>query len=177
MKRNRLRRSAYFFPLDTLVKIGVMLPRIIENHSETTVDVGGIVRRILKHLPSDILDGLNEIVVLDKNEEVSAFGCYWRLEKRIELYMDGLTLWQPWILKKTYVFPYICIGLTLAHEIDHHVSSKDDTISREVSAEHNAFKYLYPSMGALKPLVKLTYYLMLFYSRMRKRSVFDVTTE
>ena len=154
-----------------------MLPNIIENHSETAVNVGGIVLRILKHLPSNTLDGLNEIAILDKNEEISAFGCYWRREKRIELYLDGLTLWQPWILKKTYVFPYISIGLALGHEIDHHVSSEEDSTSREASAERNAFKYLYPSMGAFKPLVKLTYYLILFYSKIRKRPLFDVTTE
>ncbi len=154
----------------------VMIPRVIENHSETTVNVGGIVRRILKHLPSETLDGLNEIVILDKNEEVSAFGCYRKQEKRIELYMDGLTLWQPWILKKTYVLPYICVGLALGHEIDHHVN-RDHDINKEISAERHALKYIYPSLGLLKPLVKLTYHLMQFYSKLRGRPLLDVNSK
>ena len=153
-----------------------MLPRVTEKHSETIVNVGGIVRRILKHLPSNTLDGLNEIVILDQCEERNAFGCYRRQEKRIELYMDGLTLWQPWILKKTYVFPYICIGLALGHEIDHHVK-RDREINKEMSAERNSLKYIYPSLGFFKPLVKLTYHLMHFYSRLRGRPLFDVQNE
>ena len=153
-----------------------MLPQITENHSETTVNVGGMVRRVLKHLPSEALDGLNEILILDKNEEGSAFGCYRRQEKRIELYMDGLTLWQPSILKKTYVFPYICVALTLGHEIDHHVN-RDRDIDKEISAERNSFKYIYPSFGFFKPLVKLTYHLMQFYSKLRGRPLFDVQSE
>ena len=158
------------------MKLKIKLPWITENHSETTVNVVDIVRRILKHLPSETLDGLNEIVILDKNEEVSAFGCYRRQEKRIELYMDGLTLWQPWILKKTYVFPYICVALALGHEIDHHVN-RDNDIDKEMSAERDAFKYVYPSLGFFKPLVKLTYRLMQSYSKLRGRPIFDANSK
>ena len=82
-----------------------MTPNIIENHSEKDVNVLGIIQRIIKYLPSNIFDGLKEIAILDKSNEVDAFGCYKKSEKRIELYLDGITLWQPWLLKKTYFFP------------------------------------------------------------------------
>jgi hypothetical protein len=59
-----------------------MLPEIIEQHSEAEVKVSGIVRRIINHLPPETLDGLQEIVIADRNSKRDAFGCYLRAEKR-----------------------------------------------------------------------------------------------
>ena len=63
-----------------------MIPKIIEKHSERSVDVLGIVQRIVRHLPAETLDGLQEIAVLDTNPNRNAFGCYRKDEGRIELY-------------------------------------------------------------------------------------------
>ncbi len=65
--------------------------------------------------------------------------------------MDGITLWQPWFLKKTYLFPYLVVGMALGHEIDHHVNRDKVNIDREASAESNALRYVYPSLGFFKP--------------------------
>lgn len=137
-----------------------MLPKIIENHSETAVNVAGIVRRILAHLPSEVLDELNEVIILDKNNKHSAFGAYWKSHGRIELYLDGITLWLPWILKKTYVIPYLFIGTALGHELDHHVNRSNNMPDKEASAETNAFKYVYPSLGIFRPIATLVSSLM-----------------
>ncbi len=132
-----------------------MTPNIIENHSEKDVNVLRIVQRIIKYLPVNILHGLKEIVILDENNELDAFGCYKKSEKRIELYLDGITLWQPWLLKKTYVFPYLTIGMALGHEIDHHVNRDNMNINKETSAENNSLNYIYPSLGIFKPLFRI----------------------
>ena len=132
-----------------------MIPKIIEQHSEADINVLGIVQRIIKHLPSEILDGLQEIVITDTTPNRNAFACYRRGEKRIELYLDGITLWQPWFLKKTYVFPYLFIGMALGHEIDHHVNRNRADTDREASAENNALRYVYPSLGLFKPVYRL----------------------
>lgn len=131
------------------------MPNIIENHSETVVNVAGIVRRILSHLPSKVTDGLNEIIVLDRNEGNSAFGAYWKSYGRIELYLDGITLWQPWLLKKTYIFPYMSVGMALGHEIDHHVNRNIPEAQKEEKAERNWFIYVYPSLGLFKPVIRI----------------------
>jgi len=58
-------------------------------------------------------------------------------------------------IKKSYIFPYLTIGMALGHEIDHHVNRDRRTIDEEKTAEKNALKYIYPSMGFFKPLVKV----------------------
>ena len=132
-----------------------MNPKIIEQHSEADINVLAIVQRIIKHLSPETLDGLQEIVIMDTNPDANAFGCYRKAHKRIELYLDGITLWQPWLLKKTYLFPYLIIGMALGHEIDHHVNRDKVNIDREASAENNALPYVYPSLGLFKPVFRL----------------------
>ena len=133
-----------------------MTPKITQRHSETDINVLGIVQRIIRHLPSNIYEGLQEIVILDSNpNNTNAFACYRRADRRIELYLDGITLWQPWLLKKTYLFPYLFIGMALGHELDHHVNRNGPGIDRETSAETNALRYVYPSLGLFKPIFRL----------------------
>ncbi len=129
--------------------------QIIENHRESVVNVKGIIDRIIKYLPTDILDGLNEIVLLNTNEEHEAFGCYKRGEGRIELYIEDIIGWLPWLLKKTYIFPYLFLGMALGHEMDHHVNRNNDDVDKEISAEKNSMKYIIPSMGIFKPIVRI----------------------
>ena len=148
-----------------------MLPKIVEKHSETTVDVAGIVHRILKHLPSRTINGLLEVIILDKNDSHSAFGCYRQNAGRIELYLDGITLWQPWLLKKTYIFPYLTIGMVLGHEIDHHVNRDKPEIEKEEAAETNWFTYVYPSLGPFKPFVRFFGWVALFFRKTKAGSV------
>jgi hypothetical protein len=132
-----------------------MLPGVIEDHSETTVDVPGMVHRILKHLPPGAINGLLEVIILDKNYKRSAFGCYRKSAGRIETYLDGIPLWQPWLLKKTYIFPYLTLGMVLGHEIDPHVNRGIAEVEKEDAAERNWFLYVDPSLGRFKPFVKV----------------------
>jgi hypothetical protein len=142
-----------------------MTPNIIENHTEKNVNVLKIVQRIIRDLPTNVTEGLEEIVILDKNTEVDSFGCYKNRERRIELYLDGITLWQPWLLKKTYFFPYLSIGMVLGHEIDHHVNRNNSSIDREQSAEMNMMKYIYPSLGIFKPFTNI---LLLLFTKINR---------
>ena len=75
------------------------------------------------------------------------------------IYLDPILKWQPWILKKTYLFPFITIAMTLAHELDHHVNRNNHLIDREKSAEKNMFNYIYPSIGIFRPILKFLHYL------------------
>jgi len=50
-----------------------MILKIIEKHSERSVDVLGIVQRIVRHLPAETIDGLQEIAVLGE-EQRGTFG-------------------------------------------------------------------------------------------------------
>ena len=143
----------------------------ITNYSSNNMFVYKIIRRIVKHAPSDCLEGLEEIRILDKDPADLGFACYFKKEKRIELYVDDLIGWQPWLLKKSYVFPYLTIGLTLGHEIDHHVNRASDMskIKLEQSAENSALKYIYPSFGIFKPIVRFVF----FFLRMMKKGSTD----
>jgi hypothetical protein len=140
--------------------IEFMPPKIIEKHSEADVCVKSIVVRILKFLKETDLNGLNEILILDASEEKNCFGLYNRNEQRIELYVGDIIGWLPWILKKTYLLPYLFIGTALGHELDHHLNRLNDLSDKEVSAEANAFKYVYPSLGVFKPIAALILLLM-----------------
>ena len=128
---------------------------IIENHSDCGVNIRKIIERIIKHAPPDCLDGLEEILILNKDPADTSFAKYDKIQKRIEIYIDGIVGWQPWLLKKSYIFPYLTVGMALGHEIDHHVNRNNKAINKEKSAEKNALKYVYPSMGIFKPLVKI----------------------
>jgi hypothetical protein len=132
-----------------------MLPKITESHSDCGVNVGKIIRRIIKYAPQDSLQDLIEVKTLDKDPDTLSFARYIRADKRIEIFIDDIVGWQPWLLKKSYFFPYLTIGMALGHEIDHHVNRDMGNPDRERSAESNALKYVYPSFGIFKPLVKL----------------------
>ncbi|MFH2045722.1 MAG: hypothetical protein ABIK92_11315 [Pseudomonadota bacterium] len=130
-----------------------MIPTISENHTETSVNVRGIVERVLRYQKPETLNDLNEILILDKSEPDIGFGCYRKAEGKIEIYLDNLLKWQPWILKKSYLFPYMTIAMALCHELDNHVTRDNSRIDREKSAENSVIKYLYPSLGVFKPAV------------------------
>ncbi len=147
-----------------------MLPKIIEEHSEADVRVKSIVFRILKFLQETDLNGLNEILILDVNEETDCFGLYNRNEQRIELYVGDIIGWLPWILKKTYLLPYLFIGTALGHELDHHVNRSNNLSDKEASAEANAFKYVYPSLGIFKPIAAL---ILLLLRKRPFRKIFE----
>ena len=130
-------------------------PKIIENHIDPDVDARSIIERIIKYAPEDALHELNEIVLFDTNQNDDCFACYRRGEKSIELYLGDIIGWLPWILKRSYVVPYLFVGIALGHELDHHVNRYNVNIDREISAETNALKYIYPSFGPFKPIAKL----------------------
>lgn len=130
-----------------------MKPTISENHTETSVNVKNIVQRVVRYQKPETLNDLNEILILDKAETDIGFACYRKAERKIEIYLDNILKWQPWILKKSYIFPYMTIAMALCHELDHHVTRDNCRIDREKSAESNVFKYLYPSLGVFKPAV------------------------
>jgi len=132
-----------------------MFPRIRENYTHTGVDVPKIVRRIVKYAPQEVLEGLLEISILDSDPDGVGFAAYCKNEKRIELYVNDIIGWQPWILRKSYVFPYFAIALALGHEIDHHVRRNCDTADKERCAEDHSLEYIYPSFGVFKPFVWL----------------------
>jgi hypothetical protein len=71
------------------------------------------------------------------------------------LYLRDIIGWLPWILKKLYVIPYLFVGHAFGHELDHHVNRGNLHIGREISAEKNSLKYIYPSLELFKPLVRL----------------------
>jgi hypothetical protein len=135
-------------------------PNIIVNHIDPDVDAVRIIQRILRFAPKDVLRDLTEIVLLDKNHDENCFACYRGDKKRIELYLGDIIGWLPWILKRSYVIPYLFIGQALGHELDHHVNRHNKQIDREASAETNAIKYIYPSFGLFKPLVRLASYVL-----------------
>ena len=142
-----------------------MKPIITENHSESIVNVKGIVERIIKYQRIETIKDLNEIAVLDNSKEDRGFGCYRKSERKIEIYVDPILKWQPWILKKTYFFPFLTIGMTLAHELDHHVNRDNAFIDREQTAERNMFNYIYPALGVFQPIMK---FIRLLSSKFRK---------
>lgn len=140
-------------------------PEIIESHSEYGVNIGKIVKRIISYAPKSSIQGLKVIRILDKAPNSKGFACYIKEAGEIRLFANDLISWQPWLLKKSYIFPYLSIGVALGHEIDHHVNRNNETIDRENYAERSALKYIYPSLGIFKPLAKL--FSFLFKSRRR----------
>lgn len=78
-----------------------MNPIISENHSETKVNVRRILKRMIKYQKPETLKDLNEIAILDNSIEDKGFGRYKRAERKIEIYLDPILKWQPWIIKKT----------------------------------------------------------------------------
>jgi hypothetical protein len=70
-----------------------------------------------------------------------------------------LVAWQPWLLRKSVVFPYLAIGLALGHEIDHHVNRDNEEVEKEQHAEANALYYIYPFFLVMKPMRKVVTFL------------------
>ena len=137
-----------------------MAPKIVENYAGCGVKIGRIVNRIVKFAPPDSVKGLNEILIVNKDPMGKGFARYDRTASKIELYIDDIIGWQPWLLRKSYIFPYIAIGLALGHELDHHVNREMDAINKEKLAETNALRYVYPSLGVFKPVAKLLSFLI-----------------
>lgn len=129
--------------------------KIIEAYSECGVDAGYIVRRIMSYLPTDEVGGIREVRLLDYSPGRKGFARYITDECTIEVFIREIVDWQPWLLKKSFFFPYLAIGLALGHELDHHVHRAENGEEKERSAELNAMKYVYPSLGVFKPLVWL----------------------
>jgi hypothetical protein len=138
-------------------------PIIIENFTDCGVNIGKIVTRILNHAPVGCLDNLKQVRILDNDANKNGFACYLKEEREIRLFAQALVGWQPSILKKTYLFPYITVGLALGHEIDHHVNREKNLINKEHSAQNNALRYIYPSLGMFKPIVKILMFFSSFY--------------
>ncbi len=55
-----------------------MQPTVIENDKDIGVDVGRIVRRILLYLSPGIVEGLNEVRLLENSD--NAFACIRRMK-------------------------------------------------------------------------------------------------
>jgi len=126
------------------------------------INSAAIVKRIVDYLPHRTLNGLTEITLFGSNEE--CFGCYIRDEKRIELYLEEIVGWQPWLLKKTYVFPVMCIGLILGHEIDHYVNRENPHFIEEFPSR-NTIQFIVPSLGIFRHLIKPLSSMYKFYFR------------
>ncbi len=139
--------------------------QIIESYSNCGVDVAKIIRRIIRFAPQSSIKDLKIIRLVDKDSYSRGFGCYFKKEKEIRIFVKEIIDWQPWILKKTIIFPYLTIAVTLGHEIDHHVNRNNENIDMEKSAAINALKYVYPSFGIFKPVVKI----ILFFVDLFKR--------
>lgn len=138
---------------------------IVERYSKCGIDVGRIIRRIVKFAPPGSLEGLREIHILDTDPAEKGFARYWKRESRIELFVKDIVCWQPWLLKKSYLFPYITVGLALGHEIHHHVEARGCKVHSEESAQASALKYIFPSFGVFKPLARLFIFIV---RRLRK---------
>jgi hypothetical protein len=117
--------------------------------------VARIIKRIIRFAPQVSIKDLKTIRLLDNDRYSRGFGCYFKKEKEIRIFVKEIIGWQPWILKKTLIFPYLTIAVTLGHEIDHHVNRDNEKIDRENSAKINALKNVYPSFGIFKPPVKI----------------------
>jgi hypothetical protein len=131
-------------------------------YTECGVRVDKMIDRLVKYAPRESLRDLNEIRLLDKDPTDVGIARYFREDKRIELYISDLVGWMPWILKKTYLFPYSIIAHAFGHELDHHVR-RDDHLSKadyEKSADVNSRHYTFPSFGIFKPLVKLVIFIL-----------------
>jgi hypothetical protein len=137
-------------------------PHIVSNYAPCGVNVERIIKRIVKYAPRGSLEGVREIAILDEDPRKKGFASYWRNRGRIELYVKDIIGWQPWGIKKTFIIPYLSLGLALGHEIDHHVTRSQTTLDKENHAESNALRYIYPSFGIFKPLARL---LILLFQR------------
>ena len=112
----------------------MMNPTISENHTESDVNVRKIVERVIRYQQPETLRDLYEIEIVDNRKPDNAFACYKKSKRKIVIYLEPILKWQPWILKKTYFFPFVMIAMTLAHELDHHMNRDNDFVNKENSA-------------------------------------------
>jgi hypothetical protein len=133
-------------------QLSEIFPRIREDYQECGVDVGRIIRFMIRHAPKGCLDGLDAIEIIDSSPEGRGFACYYKQGQRIQLFVQHLIGWQPWLLRKSVFFPYLVIGLALGHEIDHHVNRNNEKLEKEPHAEANAFDYIYPFFFVTGPI-------------------------
>ena len=146
-----------------------MYPKIIASYSDHSVNIGKIVQRIIKYAPEESIRGLNAIRIVDKSPDEKGFACYLKDSREIYLFVNDIIGWQPWLLKKSMVFPYFTIGLALGHEIDHHVNRDNLNLDKEKSAESNAIKYIYPSFGFFKPLAPAIIFLLQLFRKKKQK--------
>ena len=132
-----------------------MVQVINKYEDEQGIRAEKIVNRIIKYAPPECLNELKVIELLGKDPINNCFASYSKSEGKIELYVGDIIGWQPWILRKTYILPYLEIGIALGHELDHHVNRNKNVMEKEKLAENNALKYIYPSFGVFKPVAKL----------------------
>jgi hypothetical protein len=143
-----------------------MYPLITEIHFIRGINVAAMVRRMVEHLPPSVLEGLKEITLLNTHEEY--FGRYIKEEGRIELYVGDIVGWQPWILKKTYFFPYLCIGIELGIGLEQHVYYRTVNNGKEYRPNY-PFMYIYPSLGIFKVIIKPILYMVKLYYSLKRR--------
>jgi hypothetical protein len=143
-----------------------MYPLIIEIHPIRGINVAAIVMRIVEHLPFSVLEGLTEITLLNTHEEY--FVRYIKEEGRIELYVGDIVGWQPWIFKKTYFFPYLCIGIELGIGLEQHVYYRTKDNGKEYRP-NNPLMYIYPSLGIFKLIIKPILYIVKLYYSLKRR--------
>jgi hypothetical protein len=136
-----------------------MYPRVIEDYHECGIDVRRIVIAMIKRAPRGCLDGLDAVEILDSSSEGRGFACYQKELRRIQLFVRELVAWQPWLLRKSFVFPYLTIGLALGHEIDHHVNRNNEKLEKEPHAEGSALDYIYPFFFVTRPIKRMLAFL------------------
>lgn len=122
---------------------------IINNYRPCGVNAEPIVQRIMSFVD---VAGINEIRLLEYSTAGERFSRYLREKQNIELFVHDIVGWQPVIPRKSFVIPYLAIGIVLGREIDHHVRP---AVHDELSTLQNALGYIYPSFGLFKPLGKL----------------------
>ena len=143
-----------------------MDPLIMEIHPIRGINIAAMVRRMVKHIPGTVLEGLTEITLLNTQEKY--FSRYVKEEGRIELYVGDIVGWQPWVLKKTYFFPYLCIGIELGIGLEQHVYYRTVYNGKEYRPTY-PFMYIYPSLGIFKIIIKPILYMIKLYYRVKQR--------
>ena len=53
-----------------------MYPKVIESYGQYGVNVGKMVRRMLRYVPPESIQGLNTIRILDRAPNDRGFACY-----------------------------------------------------------------------------------------------------
>lgn len=131
--------------------------KIVESHIECGVDVGKILKRILKYVPPESIEGLKMINTENNTTLNKAFSSYDKNEKKITLYIDSILSFLPNIFIKSYLLPYFFIATELGIGIDFHYNRKKEWNfkDRKRHAEKNGLNHVYLSFGIFKPVVRM----------------------